>query len=41
MNIEFAADEWYEHHRAKVVWFSAIVDGECLDCGISIDALAS
>ena len=39
MNIEFAADEWYEHHRTKVVWFSAIVDEKCLDCGISIDAL--
>ncbi len=39
MNIEFAADEWYEHHRTKVVWFSAIVDEKYIDCGISIDAL--
>lgn len=38
-NIEFAADEWYEHHRRKVVWFSAIVDDKCIDCGISIEAL--
>ena len=38
-NIEFAADEWYDHHRRKVVWFSAIVDDKCIDCGISIEAL--
>ena len=38
-NIEFAADEWYDHHRRKVVWFSAIIDDKCIDCGISIDAL--
>jgi Protein of unknown function (DUF1488) len=37
--IEFAADEWYDHHRRKVVWFSAIVDDKCIDCGISIEAL--
>jgi hypothetical protein len=39
-DIEFSADEWYDHHRRKVVWFSAIVDEKCLDCGISIEALA-
>ena len=38
-NIEFAADEWYDHHRRKVVWFSAIVDDKSIDCGISIEAL--
>jgi Protein of unknown function (DUF1488) len=26
LNIEFTADEWYDHHRRKIVWFSAIVD---------------
>jgi hypothetical protein len=40
MMIEFSADEWYDHHRRKVVWFSAIVDDKSIDCGISIDALA-
>jgi hypothetical protein len=40
MNIEFAADEWYDHQRLKVVWFSAIVDEKTIDCGISIEALA-
>ena len=39
MNIEFNADEWYDHHRRKVVWFSAIVDEKTIDCGVSIDAL--
>ena len=39
MNIEFAADEWYEHQRRKVVWFRAIVEDKCIDCGISIEAL--
>jgi hypothetical protein len=39
MNIEFTADEWYDHHRRKVVWFSAIVDEKLIDCGISIQAL--
>jgi len=39
MNIEFAADEWYDHHRRKVVWFRAIVEDKCIDCGISIEAL--
>ena len=38
-NIEFTADEWYDHHRRKVVWFSAIVDEKCIDCGVSIEAL--
>ena len=40
MHIEFNADEWYDHHRRKVVWFSAIIDDKCIDCGISIEALA-
>jgi hypothetical protein len=39
-NIEFFADEWYDHHRRKVVWFSAIVDEKRIDCGISMEALA-
>jgi len=39
MNIEFSADEWYDHHRRKVVWFKAIVDEKSIDCGISIEAL--
>lgn len=38
--IEFAADEWYDQHRRKVVWFSAIVDDKSIDCGVSIEALA-
>ena len=37
--IDFAADEWYDHHRRKVVWFSATVDQKSIDCGISIEAL--
>lgn len=40
MNIEFFADESYDHHRRKIVWFSAIVDEKSIDCGISIEALA-
>ena len=40
MNIEFFADEWYDHHRRKIVWFSAIVEEKSIDCGISIEALA-
>jgi hypothetical protein len=39
LSIEFTNDEWYDHHRRKVVWFSAIVDEKCIDCGISIEAL--
>jgi hypothetical protein len=39
LNIEFTADEWYDHHRRKVVWFSAVVDEKCIDCGVSIEAL--
>jgi hypothetical protein len=38
-NIEFTADEWYDHHRRKIVWFSAIVDEKTIDCGVSIEAL--
>lgn len=40
MMIEFNADEWYDQHRRKVVWFSAIVDDKSIDCGVSIEALA-
>ena len=39
MNIEFTPDEWYEHHRRKLVWFRAVVDEKVVECGISIDAL--
>jgi hypothetical protein len=39
LNIEFTADEWYDHHRRKIVWFSAIVDEKSIDCGVSIEAL--
>jgi len=39
MKIKFATDEWYDHHRRKVVWFTASVDGKRVDCGISIEAL--
>ena len=39
MDIEFAANEWFDHHKRKVVWFSAIVDEKCIDCGISMEAL--
>ena len=37
--ITFAEDEWYDHHRRKVVWFTALVDGKRVDCGVSIEAL--
>lgn len=40
MNIEFLADEWYEPHRQKIVWFRAIIDEKTIDCGVSIEALA-
>ena len=40
MDIEFHAGEWYDHQRRKVVWFKAIVDEKCIDCGISMEALA-
>jgi hypothetical protein len=40
MVIKFNADEWYDQHRRKVVWFSAIVDDKSIDCGVSIEALA-
>lgn len=41
MDVEFFTDEWYEPHRRKIVWFSAVVDEKTIDCGISIDALVS
>lgn len=40
MDIEFLPDEWYDHHRRKIVWFKAILDEKLIDCGISIEALA-
>ena len=40
MDVEFRADEWYDHQRRKVVWFTAIIDEKCIDCGISIEALS-
>ena len=40
MNIEFTPDEWYNHHRSNVVWFSAIDDEKVVNCAISIEALA-
>jgi len=40
MDVEFGADEWFDHQRRKIVWFSAVVDEKCIDCGISIEALA-
>jgi len=39
MDIEFFADEWHDPHGRQVVWFSAIIDEKCIDCGISIEAL--
>jgi hypothetical protein len=38
-NIEFNADEWYDHQRRKIVWFTAVVDDKVIDCGITMDAL--
>ena len=40
MNIEFTPDEWYNHHRRNVVWFSAIDEDKVINCAISIEALA-
>jgi hypothetical protein len=39
LNIEFTDDEWYDHHRRKIVWFRAVVDEKIIDCGVSIEAL--
>jgi hypothetical protein len=39
-NIRFASDEWYEHHRRKIVWFTAWIDGKRVNCGVSMEALA-
>lgn len=39
LNIEFTADEWYDHHRRTIVCFSTIVDEKTIDCGVSIEAL--
>jgi hypothetical protein len=38
-SIDFAADEWYDQHRRKIVWFTAIVDEKTINCGISLEAL--
>jgi hypothetical protein len=38
-SIEFMADEWFDRHRRKIVWFSVIVDHKTLECAISIEAL--
>ncbi len=38
-DIEFTPNEWFDHHRRKIVWFSATVEEKRIDCGISIDAL--
>lgn len=38
--IKFADDEWYDHHRRKVVWFTGSIDDRRVGCGISIEALA-
>jgi hypothetical protein len=37
--IDFTAGEWFEAHRRKVVWFKAIIDEKCIDCGVSLEAL--
>ena len=37
--IDFLSDEWYEPQRRKIVWFSAVLDEKCIDCGVTIDAL--
>jgi hypothetical protein len=39
MDIQFTGNEWFDHHRRQVVWFSAVVGDKCIDCGISIQAL--
>jgi Protein of unknown function (DUF1488) len=39
MKIKFATDEWYDHHRRQVVWFTALVDSKRVDCGVSMEAL--
>jgi Protein of unknown function (DUF1488) len=41
MEVKFAIDEWYDHHRRKIVWFTAAVGGKRIDCGISIEALGN
>jgi hypothetical protein len=37
--IDFLSDEWYEPHRRKIVWFTAVRDEKSIECGITIDAL--
>ena len=39
MSTEFTPDEWYDPHRRRVVWFSAVDDEKVIQCGVSIDAL--
>ena len=39
MDIDFLSNEWYEPHRRKVVWFTAVCDEKTIDCGVTIEAL--
>jgi hypothetical protein len=39
MDIDFLDNEWYEPHRRKVVWFTAVCDEKTIDCGVTIEAL--
>jgi hypothetical protein len=39
MDTDFLSDEWYEPHRRKIVWFTAVRDEKSIDCGVTIDAL--
>jgi hypothetical protein len=39
MDIDFLSDEWYEPHRRKIVWFTAVRDEKSIQCGVTIDAL--
>ena len=36
---DFLSDEWYEPHRRKIVWFTAVCDEKSIQCGVTIDAL--
>jgi hypothetical protein len=40
MDIDFVDNEWFDPHRQKIVWFTAIIDEKTIDCGVSIEALA-
>ena len=39
MDTDFLSDEWYEPHRRKIVWFTAVREEKSIGCGITIDAL--